>query len=375
MNAGKGSSVLPVVANGTSAHIVAANGTHVASAIAKKSFSLWSAENETSVIDGVIDSSVIEGVIYSSEVERVLSLLFIGLSTVLTLCAQLLVLVTIVKSPKLHNAHYYLLAMYCCVDITLLSVTGPAFITRFSNRNVALSNCEFVSSVATICLMGQIAHNTVVACERYTYFCHPFHYEQQFSTARIVVILGMCYAIPATIVATQGAIFSFSFHASSLSCWISSIWIERYPFLVISVLSSIAVTVYCMIRVWRLSRRAAVSPGAQVNQQNQSTPVQQAHKTLKMMLLLSSTFWATTLPAIVGKIIIFSTDYTLEDLDTRRYVVPSIIMRLAVFTHCFISSTANPFIYYYSRRDLRLAMCQLLQWNSNTLQPEIYPMS
>ena len=365
MTVGKGSSVLPAVANGTSAHRVAANGTLVVSAIGNETSDLWSAENGASVI----------GVIYSSEVERVLSLLFIGLSSVFTLCAQLLVLVTIIKSPKLHNAHYYLLGVYCCVDITLVSVNGPAFITRFSNRNIPLSTCKSLTCVTMICVLGQTAHNAVVAYERYTYFCRPFHYERWFNIARIVVTLGMCYAIPATLVTTREAIFNYSFHASSLSCYISNTGIHRYALLVVIVLPSVAVTVYCMIRVWKLSMRAEVSPGVQGNQQNQSTPVQQARKTLKMILLLSGTFWATALPAIVGRFIIFNANYTWEDLDTRRYVVPSMILRLAVFTHCFISSAVNPVIYYYSRRDLRLAMCKLLHRNSTTVQQENYPMS
>ena len=193
-----------------------------------------------------------------------------------------------------------------------------------------------------ICALGLIAHNAVLDFERYTYLCHPFHYEQWFSTARIVVTLVMCYAFPATVVTTQEAIFNDSFHASTLSCYISNTGIHRYALLVVIMLPSIAVTLYCMIRVWKLSRRAAVSPGVQGNHQNQSTLVLQAHKTLKMMLLLSGTFWATILPAIVGRIIIFSTDYTWED----RYVVPSIIHRLTDFTHCFVSSVANPIIYY-----------------------------
>ena len=371
-----GTLVLPVVANGTSVlpvvgtcvHCALVNGTcGVVSALANETSDLRSVENRTSLI---------EGDIYGSEVERVLSLLFVGLSTAFSLCAQLLVLATIIKSPKLHNAHFYLLGVYCCVDITLVSLAGPAMITLFSSGNIPLSTCQVLAGVTTICVQGMIGHNAVVAYERYTYFCHPFHYERRFSTALIVITLGMCYAIPVTLVATREALFSTSaFHASNLSCNISNAGIHRFTLLVVIVLPSIAVTVYCMIRVWKLSRRAEVSPEVQGNLEIQSTPVQQARKTLKMILLLSGTFWATTLPAIVGGIIILSADYTWEDLDIRRYLVPSIILRLAVFTHCFISSAVNPVIYLYSRKDLRLAMRKLLQRNNNTVQPEIYCMN
>ena len=68
-------------------------------------------ENETSEVRAVENGT--SGIIYSSEVERVLSLSFVGLCYVFTLVAQLLVLVTIIKSPKLHNVHFYLLGVYC----------------------------------------------------------------------------------------------------------------------------------------------------------------------------------------------------------------------------------------------------------------------
>ena len=116
------------------------NETSVFRAVANRTSVFSSVENETSVLSSV--ENVTSGIIYSNEAERVFSLLYIGLSHLFTLCAQLLVLVTIIKSPKLHNAHFYLLGVYCCVDITLVSLTGHVIFMRFTDLEVPSSACH-----------------------------------------------------------------------------------------------------------------------------------------------------------------------------------------------------------------------------------------
>ena len=227
-----------------------------------------------------------------------------------------------------------------------------------------------IATVVQSFALGLVGHIAAIACERYVFFCHPFRYLQQFSKARIVAAVVMCYTIPIIVLMTPSMESGSTFHASILSCTIS----DNKPsgkFFALIVLPSAAVTIYCMIRVWCLSRSAAVGPGVVGNQQTLATPVHQARKTLKMILLLSGTFWVTSLPAYVSWMTIFMAGNTWEDLDSRRYIGPSIVMRLTMFTHCFVSSAVNPLIYYYSRKDLRLATCKLLRLNRNTVHNDI----
>ena len=108
-------------------------------------------------------------IIYSNEVERIFSLSFVRLSTVFTLCAQLLVLVTIIKSPKLHNAHFYLLGVYCCIDITVGSLRGAFFITLFVDGEMPTSVCQAVSTLVIACILGQAAHTRLLSHMSGTY--------------------------------------------------------------------------------------------------------------------------------------------------------------------------------------------------------------
>ena len=297
--------------------------------------------------------------------------MYVGLSTIFTLCAQLLVLVTIIKSPELYNAHFYLLGVYCSVDIILVSLTGPVFIVFLSDGHVSNIVCQVIAVVVQSLALGLVGHTAAIACERYVFFCHSFRYLQQFSKARIVAAVVICYTIPVIVLMTPSMESGSTFHSSILSCTISDNTKPSAKLFALIVLPFAAVTIYCMIRVWCLSRSAGMGPGALGNQQTLTTPVHQARKTLKMILLLSGTFWATSLPAYVSWMTIFMAGNTWEDLDSRRYIGPSIVMRLTMFTHCFVSSAVNPLIYYYSRKDLRLATCKLLRLNRNTVQHDI----
>ena len=361
-------SVFRSVENRMSLFSSGGNETSVFSLVENRTSVLRSVENGTSF--RAVENGT-SGIIYSSEVERVLSLSFDGLCYVFTLVAQLLVLVTIIKSPKLHNAHFYLLGVYCCVDITLVSLSAPLIIMRFSDVEVPLSACQVMDGLGTIIALGLIGHIAIVAYERYIFFCHPYHYLHRFKISRVAAVLVMCYIIPAVITMTQGVTSDRVFHTSSLSCSISNTGVHNGIILMFIMLPSATVTVFCMIRVWQLCRSAAVAPAVAGAQ---SIPVPQAKKALKMMLLLSGTFWGTTLPISVLRTAIFMAGYTWDDLDSRRYIGPSIMIRLTVFMYCFISSAVNPLIYYYNRKDLRLATCKLFGWNRSTVHPEMNEM-
>ena len=243
---------------------------------------------------------------------------------------------------------------------------------NFSDVEVPSSACQVMYSVCSAIVLGLIGHTAIVTYERYIFFCHPYHYLHRFKISRLAAVLVMCYTIPVILATSWVRRSDRTFHASILSC--SS---DAYngSMLVLILLPSATVTLYCTIRVWQLCSNAAVAPAVAGDQGNQSTPVPQAKKALKMMLLISGTFWGTTLPASVVRLTIFMAGYTWDDLDSRRYMGPAIMMRLTTFIYCFISSAVNPLIYYYSRKDLRLATCKMLQWNRNIAHPEIIEMN
>ena len=134
-------SVMGVSKNGTSAMGVSENGTSVMKVSENGTLVLEVTKNATSVLGAAENGTSGRPMMYSSEVERILLISFVGLSTVFTLWTQLLVLVKIIKSPKLHNAHFYHLGVYCCVDITLVSISGASIITPFVDGSMPTLVC------------------------------------------------------------------------------------------------------------------------------------------------------------------------------------------------------------------------------------------
>ena len=86
----------------------------------------------------------------------------------------------------------------------------------------------------------------------------------------------------------------------------------------------------------------------------------QARKAVILILQVSGAFWCTLIPSMLMRTIIFNLGYTWDDLDTRRYLAPSILVRLGSLLYVPIAPVVNPvFYYYYSRKDLREAFWKL----------------
>jgi hypothetical protein len=75
-------------------------------------------------------------------------------------------------------------------------------------------------------------------------------------------------------------------------------------------------------------------------------------------------------PAQMIRTALFSAGYTWDDLDTRRYLLPSILLRLSTFIYS-LSSVVHPFIFYHSRRDLREAVRRMFRRGTNTVGPAV----
>jgi hypothetical protein len=101
---------------------------------------------------------------------------------------------------------------------------------------------------------------------------------------------------------------------------------------------------------------------------NQNVPgsatLHQARRAFRMIVLVSGTMWGTYVPAMIIRVVVFNLGYTFDDIDTRKHLVPAIFLRGAVYLMSFISSAANPHIYYYSRKDLRKAFFSTIGWKS-----------
>ena len=128
-------------------------------------------------------------------------------------------------------------------------------------------------------------------------------------------------------------------------------------------LPAATITIISVLKIWRLMVSCSVGP-ALISQNNDITPAtvnltKQAKKAFKMVGMVSGTFWGTILPSMIFIMILFSSGFEWPDFDLRTEYGWSMSLRIVNYIFSSVSSLLNPFIYYYSRKDLRQASMKL----------------
>ena len=93
-------------------------------------------------------------------------------------------------------------------------------------------------------------------------------------------------------------------------------------------------------------------------------------RALKMLSLVSGTFWGTALPGVAIQFLILNLGYTWYDLNYSIDFLPPIVVRITNFLPSIVSSTLNPIIYYYSMPNLRRATWKILGKNTASSEGE-----
>ena len=312
-------------------------------------------------------------VIYGSNEERIVALFFLFVCTVWSLLFNTLILVTISKSETLHTSHFYVIGAFCAADIlsTLFSSGGyiSQFIADTGFSAPPFTACRFVSCVVAASVFTMMYLTGLLACERYAYFCHVYKYQSWFSTRRVVLFVSLAYLLPLLMITVEEVQVGRVYHATLLSCHLEvSGFVTVYKLFVI-VLPSIITTAICTYKVWRLKATAQVNPAPNNNAAAHApsvTPVEQAIKTVRMILLLSGSTWGSILPSLIMRRVIMSMDYSLEDLDSRLHYHASITYRVSLIMTTTIPSAVNPPIHYFCRKNLRTATKKLLGFNNTS---------
>ena len=106
-------------------------------------------------------------VVFSSKEEQVICILFIAFCATFTIIGQLLVLVTIIKSPSLHCVHFYIIAGYCCGDLLSVGIAAPNYIVTFTvGRTMNATYCRTASTIVICVILGMTYHTGLIAYER-----------------------------------------------------------------------------------------------------------------------------------------------------------------------------------------------------------------
>lgn len=116
-------------------------------------------------------------------------------------------------------------------------------------------------------------------------------------------------------------------------------------------LSSAFMSLICLIRLIILVKRQhnSVVPSDSMTPHFKKTL--SIYNAVKIVLLVSGTFWATSVPAFIGRTTIFSSGATWNDMDTRSNSTAYVISR--TFNFMFMTMSARPILYLTINKELR----------------------
>ncbi|XP_053550106.1 olfactory receptor 5V1-like [Bombina bombina] len=122
---------------------------------------------------------------------------------VMTLTANLTIIVLISRDRHLHTPMYFFLANLACIDLLCSSVTSPQMLYNLLSKRWRISRISCVTQVFFFIffIAAEVFLLAVMSCDRYIAICRPLHYMQIMhrkicaQLASGVWTLGMIYSL------------------------------------------------------------------------------------------------------------------------------------------------------------------------------------
>ena len=314
-----------------------------------------------------VESNLTLQIVYSNSIEQGFSVFLLVLFALISLLGQGSVMLTIWKSPSLQEKHFKVLLCCCLGDLIQVLIVTPNWLRVFL-RGVAKRDCKppILAGLAMVLFYVNNLKVLLISYERCIYFLHPFQYETKFKTARLMLYEFLIMLVPAIFVAVSYSMYQVEFHASALTCSFPLKKEQFYGQYLLYLCPTILMTTYCTVRIFRLARKSRVGVADQAPNPAQDSFVQQIKIAIRVILLVSSTFWSAVLPSFIIRLVSLQTGITWADMDARTNMAAAVMMRVSSLVLAYVPPAVNPILYYVTRKDLRDALKKLVKLNTNS---------
>ena len=264
---------------------------------------------------------------------------------------NLLVLISIWRTPSLHSPSNVLLVGLALSDLGVGLFVQPIFLVYNIAKIKGLAELFCVSALAlnvtSLCLCGvSLLTLTAITLDRYIALHLHLRYKEIVTVKRVTAILVSIWLVEII----RGILMLWG--ASSI----------RISSIVLTFLS-VCVTTFAYCKIYRVVRRHQAQIHSQVQQvqvgqqEGNSLNLPQFKKSLVNMLLIYCTFLFCYLPYIIVTVVIFITGRTISKQS----------MLEVTYLLVYINSTLNPLVYCWRFQQIRAAIretARRLFWKS-----------
>ena len=285
---------------------------------------------------------------YSTTVEtsRIILLSILPIKAIMTVVANGLYIITLVKKRVLHTPSNMLLGALALSDVSVGIVADPTWMIRISptSNTYVRKISERASGMMFFFILLSFLNITMVSADRYIAIFYPFWYhanatcKTHIKAAATVLAISIVIFIPVGIIAT--------------------IHIPTATYIYITLIGlSLIVTCYCNIKIFCLIRKKGRLVNTVPNETNEETNKQYAARVahVKSNAVVIAIITALFVICYMPFTIYFLVRYLGISLNREQTVL---ISYWTIF-FMLMNSVMNPIVYYIRMRSIRKAIKEL----------------
>ncbi|XP_078575218.1 rhodopsin, GQ-coupled-like [Branchiostoma floridae x Branchiostoma japonicum] len=324
------------------------------------------ASNSTNDSFGLANSTAFdwEPFYYADPPYRELQMVWLAACTVLGVCGNMALLITVSCVQELRTPGNALLCALAVADIFQLVTKVPmAVVFLHDGEPLACDGVFFI--IDTVYLtMAQFSINIIapISIDRYWYICSPLKYSDTMTSARIALLIGLSFLLAmVTMVHPLLEGGNNYFHPPYILCkYLGPARKSRQAMINVCILVPMITMVFCYYKIWgelkrRQKRHNKISPVTRKRIGYQISPEFRARmRSATMVLLIVAAYvvsWAPYFAAVIRSNALGDEVSTTTDGPWQRFAV--------LFS--LLSTFSNPIIYAYRNPQLRNGFFRLVR--------------
>lgn len=268
-----------------------------------------------------------------------------------SICLNVLVIIVVIKTPRLRNKYNTLLASLAGADILTGALGQPVFIIKQIYRLTTKMNCFIENNDLFFYVPPVIASTqllTLMSIERYIAIKYPYNYHDIFTKHRLFggILTAWFYAL---VVIQLNLIFPQN----------SSLRVSFSIFRILILILSLCMLVFCHVAVYHEAQKQIRKIRAQQLSTEAKETFLRENKALKTTRLVLGAALFTTLPHMFMRVVLSPRIGTSVMVFLLEAISLSIV---------FCNSLFNPLIYCIRNRQYRAAFKRVLRLRRNQVQ-------